>query len=74
MYDLATASAISLPVKSPVVPAVFRIPLFEAVLNASVATLVAPGFLVLSRSFWVYLLLKFSLVVLGIFLAKDKNP
>ena len=55
---------ILLPIKSPVAYAVFWIPLFEAVFIASVV-----DFIVLSRSFWLYLLLKF----LSMFLAKDKN-
>ena len=40
-YNLATASAILLPIKSPVVSAVFWIALFEAVLNASGADCLA---------------------------------
>ena len=58
-------SAILFPIKSPVASAVFWIALFETVFIAFVV-----GFLALSRSFWLYLLLKF----LPMFLAKDKNP
>ena len=50
--------AILLPIKS----AIFWIALFEVVLSASAATLVAHGAadcLAWSRSFWFYLLLKF---------------
>ena len=45
-YDLATASTILLPIKSPAASAVFWIALFETVLSASVA-----DYLVWSRSF-----------------------
>ena len=62
---LVILSAILLPVKSPVPSAVLLIALFDAVFIASVVDYVA-----LSRSFLLYLLLKF----LPIFLAKDKNP
>ena len=47
-------SAILFPIKSPVASAVFKIALFEAASIASVA-----DYLVWSRSFWLYLLLKF---------------
>ena len=50
---LVLLSAILLPIKSPVVSAVFWIALFEAVFIASVV-----DFLALSRSFWPFLLLK----------------
>ena len=46
--------AILLPIKSPVASTVFIIALFEAVLSASMANCSA-----WSRSFWLYLLLKF---------------
>ena len=62
-------SAILLPVKSPIASAVLWIAFFEAVFIASVATLVAPDFLALSITFWLFLLLTF----LPIFLANDKN-
>ena len=62
---LVILSAILLPVKSPVVSAVFWIAVYDAVFIASVV-----AFLALSISFWPYLLLK----LLPIFLAKDKNP
>ena len=52
-------------IKSPVASAVFRIVLFEAVFTAFVIDFVA-----ISRSFWLHLLLKFLLLVLG----NDKNP
>ena len=55
-YDLATATAVLLPIKSPVASAAFWIALFEAVLKASVADCLA-----WSRSFWLYLPLKFLL-------------
>ena len=58
-------SAIFLPIKSPVASAGFWVALFEAVVIASVL-----DFLALSRSFSLYLLLKF----LPMFLANDKNP
>ena len=54
-----------LPIKSLVAFAVFRIAFFQAVFSASVIE-----FLALSKSFLLYLLLRF----LPIFLAKDKNP
>ena len=62
---LVILSAILLPIRSPVASAVFWIALFEAVFIVSVV-----DFLALSRSFWLYLLLKVS----RMFLAKDKNP
>ena len=58
---LVILSAILLPIKSPVASAVFWFSLFQAVFIAP-----AVDFLALSRSFWLYLLLKF--------LAKGKNP
>ena len=61
---LVILSAILLPIKSPVVSAVFWIALFEAVFIASVA-----DFLALSIRFYLYLLLRF----LPMFLAKDEN-
>ena len=45
-----------LPIKSPVASTAFRIALFEAVVSTSVVY-----FLPSSRSFWLYLLLKYSL-------------
>ena len=54
-----------LPLKSSVASTGFWIAPFEAVFIASVAV-----FLALSTIFWLYLLL----MVLPIFLAKDKNP
>ena len=48
--------AILFPIKSPVASAVFWIALFEAVLRVSVVDCLA-----WSKSFWLYLLLKFSL-------------
>ena len=51
---LVILSAILLPIKSPVGSVVFWIALFDAVFNASVV-----DFLAKSRSFWLYLLLKF---------------
>ena len=51
-----TWSAILLPVKSPVVSAVFWISLFEVVLSAF-----APNFLALLRIFWLYLPLRLLL-------------
>ena len=62
---LLILSAIWLPIKSPVVSAVFWITLFEAVFIASVV-----DYLAIWRSFWPYLLLNF----LPMFLAKYKNP
>ena len=50
-------SEILVPIKSPVASAIFWIALFEAVFFASVV-----DFLALSRSFLLYLLLKFLLV------------
>ena len=61
-------SAILLPIKSSVDSAVFWIALFEAVLSAFVA-----DYLVLSISFWLYLLKLFFPNVFPIFLAKVKN-
>ena len=61
--------AILLPIKSPVASAVFSIALFKAVLNSSVTDCLA-----WLRRFWIYLSLKFLLIFLPIFLAKDKNP
>ena len=55
-------SEILFQIKSPVPSAVFWINLFEAVLSAFIA-----GFLAWSRSFWLYLLLKFLLLFLPIF-------
>ena len=70
---LVILSTILFPIKSRVASAVFSIAYFEAVLRASVA-----DFLAWTRSFWLYLLLKFLLtllpIFLPIFLAKDKNP
>ena len=64
--------AILLPIKSPVISAVFWITFFEVVLSAFVADC-----LTWSRSFWLYLLLTFLLIFLPIFLlsflTKDKN-
>ena len=57
-------SAVLLAVKSAITFAVFWIRLFEAVFIASVVF-----FLALSRSFWLYLLLKY----LAMFSVKDKN-
>ena len=66
-------SAILLPIKSTVASAVFLFAFLMAVLSGSAA-----DYLVWSRSFWLYLLLKFSLIFLPIFLpmllAKDKKP
>ena len=62
---LVILSAIFLPIKSPVASTGFWIALFEAVFITS-----AVDFWVLSRSSWLYLLLK----SLPMFLAKDKNP
>ena len=64
LETLVILSAILLPIKSPVASAVFWIVLFEAVFIASVV-----DFLALSRSFWLYLLLR----LLPIFLVKYKN-
>ena len=61
---LIILSAILLSIKSPVASAVFWIAYFEAVFIPSAA-----NFLALSRSFWLYLLLK----LLPMFLVKDKN-
>ena len=69
---LVILSAILLPMKWPVVSAVFWIALFEAVFIAS-----GVDFLVLSRSFWLYLPLNFLATLVtcvAIFLAKDRNP
>ena len=52
---LVILSAVLLPIKSAVASAVFWIALFEAVFIASAVDVLA-----LSRSFWLYLLLKFS--------------
>ena len=49
---LPIESAIVLPIELPVTSAIVWIALFEAVLSASVVTLVAHGFLTLSRSSW----------------------
>ena len=54
-----------MPIKSPVVSAVFWIASFEAGFIESVV-----DFLMLSRSFWLHVLLKFLLK----FLAKDEKP
>ena len=62
---LVILSTILLPIKSTVASAVFWIGLFDAVFITSVV-----DFLVPSRNFWPYLLLK----LLPMFLAKDKNP
>ena len=51
--------AILLPIKSHVASAVFFITLFELVLSASVA-----DYLATSKSFWLYLPLKFLLILL----------
>ena len=40
-YDLVTASPVLLPIKSPIVSAVFLINFFEAVLSASAANFLA---------------------------------
>ena len=40
-YELATVSALLIPIKSPTVSAAFRITLFEVVLSASVADYLA---------------------------------
>ena len=56
-------SAVLLPIKSSAASAFFWIALFEAVLSASVADCLA-----WSRSFWLYLPLKFFLIFLPIFL------
>ena len=56
---------ISLPIKSPVAPAVFWIAFFEVILSASVADC-----LTRSKGFWLYLPIKFVVM----HLAKDKNP
>ena len=61
---LVILSAILLPIKSPVAPAVFWITLFEAVFITCIV-----DFLALSKSFWLYLLLKF----LPTFLTNYKN-
>ena len=50
------------PIKSSVVSAVFYAALFELVLNANVA-----DYLIWSKSFWMYLPLKFLLILLPIF-------
>ena len=67
--------AVLLPIKSPVACSfsfIFLIYLFEAILNASVADCIA-----WSRCSWLYLPLKFLLIILPIFLlkflAKSKN-
>ena len=65
---LVILSKILFPIISPVVFAVFWIAYFETVLSASVANC-----LTWSKSFWLYLLPKFVLIVLHIFLLKDKN-
>ena len=62
---LVILPAILLSIKSPVASAVFLIALFEAVFIASVV-----DYLALSRSLWLYLLVK----LLPMFLTKDKNP
>ena len=64
--------AILLSLRSPVASEVFWITHFEAVFIASVE-----DFLALSRSFWLYLLLRFLTTLAGcvsMFLAQDKNP
>ena len=72
LETLVVLSAISLSIKSPVAFAVFWIALFEAIWNGSVT-----DFLAWSRSSWLYLTLKillaFLVMLLLIFLAKDKN-
>ena len=60
-------SANLLPIKSPVASACFWIALFEAVLSVSVTDNLA-----WSRSFWLYLLLKFILIFLPIQLIQQK--
>ena len=63
--EIIILSAILLSIKFPVAFAVFSIALFEVVFIAPVA-----DFIALSTSFLLYLLL----MLLSIFLAKDKNP
>ena len=60
-------SANLLPIKSSVASACFWIALFEAVLSVSVTDNLA-----WSRSFWLYLLLKFILIFLPIQLIQQK--
>ena len=60
-----TIVAMLLPIKSPVTSSNFWIALFEIVFIAFVV-----DFLALSRSFWLYVLLKF----LPILLENDKMP
>ena len=68
LYDLATAAAILLPIKSLVGSAVLWIILFKVSLIASFVDC-----LVWTRNYWLYLPLKFLLIVFHILLAKDKN-
>ena len=57
LFQFVNLLAILLPIKEPVDSAVFWIALFEVVLSASVT-----DFLAWSKSFWLYLLLKFWLI------------